>query len=87
MKLSFASLLDYMSRLFEMLRVVLGSTVHSQADFLLDISILLEARKVGFRMILFVNVAVCTGVDCVLLSFVPDLSSQGRRSHRIIGGT
>ena len=50
MKLSFASLLDCMSRQFEMLRVVSGFMVHLRADFLLDISILLEARKVRFRI-------------------------------------
>jgi len=53
MRLSFASLLNYMSRLCEMLRVALGSMVHSQADFLPDILILSEARKVRFSIILF----------------------------------
>jgi len=42
----FASQLDYMSRLYEMNKVGLGSMAHSLVDFLLDILILLEARKV-----------------------------------------
>jgi len=46
MKLSSASLLDYMSRLYEMLKVDFGSMVHLPAAFPLAISIPLEARKV-----------------------------------------
>jgi len=46
MKLSFASQLGCMNRMYEMRRVGLGSTAHSLVDFLRDILILLEAKKV-----------------------------------------
>jgi len=73
MKLSFASPLDYMSRQYVMLRVVLGSMVHLRVDFLPDISILLEARKVSFKIVLLLffvpTITICTGIDCVVLWF------------------
>jgi len=46
MRLSFASRLDYMSRMYEMRKVGFDSMAHSLADFQPDILILSEAKKV-----------------------------------------
>jgi len=63
MRLSFTNRLDYMSRLYEMHKGALGFTVHSLADFLPGILILLEAKKVRS-----VIQSVSQSIDHVIIS-------------------